>query len=437
VNPVWPRTLWVFGVFLPISGIVGLVFGSAWGVGVFGTLLAWLLYGHLKNLADLLRWLRDPVGHPIPAGTGEWEHVFSALYRSSRERAAERLELQHELERFRNAGEAVPDGVVMLDSAWHIEWCNSQSSRHFGLDPAGDPGKPINHLIREPEFVQYLDSGAYGKPLVMRSDRGDGLVLAVQLVEYGEHRRLLLSRDITEFERVARIRQDFVANVSHELKTPLTVIAGFLETIETIEPGPEALKHYLHLMQVQARNMQRLVEDLLTLSGLEDDGNPLREDAISIAPMLISLEQEANSLSAGKHQIRLLADCDTVIKGSAKELHSAFGNLVSNAIRYTPPGGVVTISWQLDGNGDGVFSVQDTGIGIEAAHIPRLTERFYRVDRGRSRETGGTGLGLAIVRHVLGRHQATLQIESEPAKGSCFSVRIPASRLSRQDLAAR
>ena len=436
MNPVWPRTLWVVGAFLPVSGIVGLIFGAGWGFGVLGFVLAWLLYGHLKNLADLLRWLRDPIGHSVPAGTGEWEHVFSALYRFSRERAAERLELQHELERFRNAGEAVPDGVVMLDAAWHIEWCNSQSSRHFGLDPAVDPGKPINHLIRQPDFLQYLDAGAFSKPLVMHSDRGEGLVLAVQLVQYGDDRRLLLSRDITEFERVARIRQDFVANVSHELKTPLTVVAGFLETIETIEPGPDALKHYLHLMQVQARNMQRLVEDLLTLSGLEDEGNQPREDAVAMAPLLLSLEQEARSLSAGRHVIRLHVECDAVVTGSAKELHSAFGNLVSNAIRYTPPGGVVTIGWQIDSNGDGLFSVQDTGIGIEAVHIPRLTERFYRVDRGRSRDTGGTGLGLAIVRHVLARHQATLQVESEPAKGSCFRVRIPASRLSRQDLAA-
>jgi two-component system phosphate regulon sensor histidine kinase PhoR len=266
---------------------------------------------------------------------------------------------------------------------------------------------------------------------VIKQSRQKELTLSLQLVPYGDKQKLLLSRDVTRLERIQTMRRDFIANVSHELRTPLTVIGGFLETLTDADespPDPKTRKWALTLMTDQTKRMQRLVEDLLTLSRLEDTENLVREETVDVPQMLRGLYDEARSLSAGRHLVILSLDSDAKLLGSADELRSAFSNLISNAIRYTPDGGVITLSWIIR-NGQGVFSVQDSGIGIEPEHIPRLTERFYRVDRGRSRESGGTGLGLAIVKHVLTCHQANLDIVSEQGKGSCFSARFPAARL--------
>jgi two-component system phosphate regulon sensor histidine kinase PhoR len=252
-------------------------------------------------------------------------------------------------------------------------------------------------------------------------------------VPFAGDQKLLMSRDVTELEAVARIRRDFIANVSHELKTPLTVISGFVETLQDIDVDDRQRKRFLQLMQEQAKNMQRLVADLLTLSALESDQNPLHDDTFEIVPLLLALSADAKGLSKGAHEIALDIGCAATLRGSRDELASAFGNLVSNAVRYTPAGGTVTLAWRIDADGSGVFAVRDTGIGVAAEYLPRLTERFYRVDRSRSRATGGTGLGLAIVKHVLLRHQAELEIESERGKGSTFAVRLPARRVVRAD----
>ena len=243
--------------------------------------------------------------------------------------------------------------------------------------------------------------------------------------------KLLLSRDVTELEAVARMRRDFIANVSHELKTPLTVISGFVETLQDIDVDEHQRKRFLQLMHEQAKNMQRLVADLLTLSALESEQNPLHEESFAVVPLLLARAADAKGLAKGAHEIALDVGPGATIRGRRGERASAFGNLVSNAIRYTPDRGTVTLAWRVDDDGTGVFSVKDTGIGIAAEYVPRLTERFYRVDRSRSRATGGTGLGLAIVKHVLLRHQAELEIESERGKGSTFSVRLPARRIDR------
>jgi two-component system phosphate regulon sensor histidine kinase PhoR len=270
--------------------------------------------------------------------------------------------------------------------------------------------------------------------LVIKQSRQKELTLSLQLVPYGDKQKLLLSRDVTRLERIQTMRRDFIANVSHELRTPLTVIGGFLETLTDADeshPDPKARKWALTLMTDQTKRMQHLVEDLLALSRLEDTENLVREETVDVPQMLRGLYDEAQSLSAGRHLVILSLDTDAKLLGSADELRSAFSNLISNAVRYTPDSGVITLSWIIR-NGQGVFSVQDSGIGIEPEHIPRLTERFYRVDRGRSRESGGTGLGLAIVKHVLTCHQANLDIVSEQGKGSCFSARFPATRLIMQ-----
>jgi two-component system phosphate regulon sensor histidine kinase PhoR len=282
--------------------------------------------------------------------------------------------------------------------------------------------------VRQPDFVEFLAANDFGRTFQMRIDRGHELVLLLQIVSYGEDERLMHVKDVTQAERLDRMRQDFVANVSHELRTPLTVMSGFLETIRELKLDPTQREHYLSLMSDQSLRMLRIVEDLLTLSSLES-APPPQDQRIMINALMARLREDAEALSAGRHKILMQAATGFDLLGSEFEIQSAFSNLVSNAVRYTPAGGEIRISWQADSTG-GIFTVTDSGIGIEKTHLPRLTERFYRVDRGRSRETGGTGLGLAIVKHALMRHQSQLEIQSELGKGSRFSARFSSRRLS-------
>jgi two-component system phosphate regulon sensor histidine kinase PhoR len=332
------------------------------------------------------------------------------------------------LTRFQQAGAALPE-VSSLDEADRIEWCNPRAETYFGLDNQRDRGQQITYLIRNPQFVRYLETGSFTEPLLLRLTRGDAeLLLSIQLVPYGGSEKLLLSRDVTRWERLETTRRDFVANVSHELRTPLTVLNGFLETLNDLSrPDPEMLRRSLELMTEQTVRMNQLVEDLLTLSRLESTHNPPREEYVDVPGLAQTLYREAQALSAKRHRIALRLDTPHGLKGSAEELRSAFGNLISNAVRYTPDGGEIEIRWTMR-EGEPAFQVRDTGIGIEPQHIPRLTERFYRVDRSRSRSTGGTGLGLAIVKHVLSRHQAHLEIHSDPGRGSTFTAVFPAAR---------
>jgi two-component system phosphate regulon sensor histidine kinase PhoR len=286
----------------------------------------------------------------------------------------------------------------------------------------------LQNLVRQPDFVDFLAANDFGRAFQMRIDRGHELVLLLQIVSYGEDERLMHVKDVTQAERLDRMRQDFVANVSHELRTPLTVMSGFLETIRELKLDPTQREHYLSLMSDQSLRMLRIVEDLLTLSSLES-APPPQDQRIMINALMARLREDAEALSAGRHKILMQAATGFDLLGSEFEIQSAFSNLVSNAVRYTPAGGEIRINWQADSTG-GIFTVTDSGIGIEKTHLPRLTERFYRVDRGRSRETGGTGLGLAIVKHALMRHQSQLEIQSELGKGSSFSARFSSRRLS-------
>jgi two-component system phosphate regulon sensor histidine kinase PhoR len=301
------------------------------------------------------------------------------------------------------------------------------------MDARSDVGQAATNLIRHPDFVAHLRSAAFAEPVLLRDALRDA-VLSVRVIEFGEDRKLLISRDVTAEERLDTMRRDFVANVSHELKTPVTVLSGFVETLgdDSFDLSSKQRRRFLDMMADQAKRMQRLVEDLLTLSSLESDASPADEQPIEVRPFVERLAEEARALSGGRHAVEVAVAADCSLLGSLKELHSAFSNLVSNAVRYTPAGGVVRLAWRLD-DGRGVFSVTDTGIGIEARHIPRLTERFYRVDSGRSRESGGTGLGLAIVKHALTRHQAVLEVTSEMGRGSSFSALFPAGRILPAD----
>jgi two-component system phosphate regulon sensor histidine kinase PhoR len=416
-----------------LSGVIALVswpvLGSTGALLILCAMLLGLLFHHLRNLSLLYRWLQDPQAQSMPTGSGSWEYLSSRMLKMLKRQRETEARLNEALSRFQMAGEALPDAVVILDGTDRIEWCNPKAEEYLGLDNRRDRGQQITYILRQPQFVEYLSSNLAGEPLVLKmSHPSADMVLALQQVPYGDSRKLILGRDITRWERLETTRRDFVANVSHELRTPLTVVGGFLETLDDMEvPDPEMSKRAIELMRQQTSRMTHLVEDLLTLSRLESTQNPVREEDVNVPEMLRALQHDAQVLSAGRHRIRVTLDSADWLKGNTEELRSAFGNLISNAVRYTPENGEIEMRWELR-DSHLTFAVHDTGIGIEPQHIDRLTERFYRVDRSRSRETGGTGLGLAIVKHVLSRHQARLDIQSTPGSGSTFSVIFPETR---------
>ena len=427
------NAIWLRGLLAPaVVGVLTLIGAVAGGTGVALAVMACgalvIIAWHLYQLARLTDWAAGPPAVEVPEGSGVWALAYAALYRRVRLRSARQRDLRVALDRFVSGAEALPEGVVVLDANHRIEWANPCAETHLGLDLAHDKGAPIVNLVRQPGFVQYLASGDMREPVVIQSTRESAMTLSIQIVPFGMEEKLLMSRDITRLEAVARVRRDFIANVSHELKTPLTVIAGFIETLTDVALDERQQKRCLALMQDQATNMQRLVDDLLTLSTLESDQRPMHETEFAIVPMLLEVSADAKALSAGRHEVTLAIGEAATVAGARDELASAFGNLVSNAVRYTPDGGRIALDWRVTPDG-GEFTVADTGIGIAAEHIPRLTERFYRVDRSRSRATGGTGLGLAIVKHVLIRHQAELVIDSQPGQGSRFTVRLPRRRV--------
>jgi two-component system phosphate regulon sensor histidine kinase PhoR len=415
---------------------VGAFASWAWAFAFLAVGWGFLLLRHLMYIDRLATWASGARETEVPEGSGAWATAFSALYRRVRSRVAYQRDLTHTIARFQSAAEAIPDGMVVLDAVNRIKWANARAQKMLGLDLRHDVGAPLQNLVRQPRFVRYLEVNQYSDAIVIESERDAGVTLSIQVVPFGIDEKLLISRDITELEAVARMRRDFIANVSHELKTPLTVISGFVETLQELTLDDVQRERFLQLMHEQSRSMQRLVEDLLTLSALESEGNPLEEEPFAILPLLLKLSADAKALSQRQHEIKLDLGDPATVTGSPHELASAFGNLVSNAVRYTPGGGTITLSWSVAADGAGVFGVTDTGIGLAPEHIPRLTERFYRVDRSRSRATGGTGLGLAIVKHVLLRHQADLEITSEPGNGSTFRVRLPASRVQVSALEA-
>ena len=416
--------------------ILALIALLLWAVAGVWSALVFLMLGfmarivfHLRRLDALDSWLDDPEQRQAPDSTGVWGEVFVRLNKMVRQQRREREQRIAALNDMEQAIAALPEGVVIIDNTGYIEWCNPLAEQHFGLDAKRDIGQQITYLARQPAFVQYLDTQHFDEPLVLRGTRQDDLVLSIKLIAYGDGKKLVISRDITHLERIETMRRDFVANVSHELRTPLTVVNGFIETLHDMPKlDNDMSRRALLLMGEQTYRMEHLVDDLLTLSRLEDALNTLQEDTVDVCGMLHSLQRDGVTLSSGKHTIRLELGSTGNLCGNAEELRSAFGNLVSNAVRYTPDGGEIVLRWQEKNDGRPVFSVQDSGIGIASQHIPRLTERFYRVDRSRSRETGGTGLGLAIVKHVVNRHQAQLEVVSEEGKGSTFSIAFPVKR---------
>ena len=424
----WRRALLYPFVLLLISWLLWETAGALFASLFLSALLLVYVALHLRQLAALDYWLDDLNERMAPAGAGLWGEIVARLNKMIRRHRKERAQRVAALQHMEQAISALPEGVTILDEAYRIEWCNLLAEQHFGLDCSRDIGQQITYLARQPELIQYLALREFAEPLILRGASQAGLILSIKLIVYGGNKLLLISRDVTQLERIEVMRRDFVANVSHELRTPLTVVGGFIETLGDM-PNLEndMARKAIQLMGEQTQRMGRLVADLLTLSKLEDTLNALQEEAVDVPALLRMLCEEGESLSAKRHVLRLELMSEHALLGSAEELRSAFGNLISNAICYTPQGGTILVSWHEQGD-QLVFSVQDSGIGIAPQHIPRLTERFYRVDHSRSRETGGTGLGLAIVKHIAGRHHARLEIVSEEGAGSTFKIVFSADR---------
>lgn len=408
-------------------GGTGLLIGWPLGHAGFGLAFGLLVWAalQLRQLARLQGWLLSRRMH-APESNGAWQPVFDSLERRRKADRRIRRRLLDALESVRDAARALPDGIIAIDDADTIHWFNKSARRLLGFRYPADIGNHLTHLVRSPRFVEWLSQGRLDEPLIdLPSPDDERVRLLCRLISYRPGFRMLIVRDVSNLMRLEQVRRDFVANVSHELRTPLTVINGYMETLE-----PEELGEFSPLfieMRQQSRRMAHIVDDLLTLSRLEAQGSPV-DDPVAINALLSAVRRDAEGLSAGRHRISLDSTLDLDLRGSGKDLHSAFSNLAINAVRYTPDGGSIRLRWEAHPDG-AAFSVSDTGQGIPAQHLPRLTERFYRVSTSRSRESGGTGLGLAIVKHVLNAHGARLEIESELGRGSTFRCVFPRSRL--------
>jgi two-component system, OmpR family, phosphate regulon sensor histidine kinase PhoR len=417
------------------GGIVGLVIPGH-SIPLFGALLGFAAALSVIAVRDtlggyrLIEWLRGSQENDAPRDAALWGELGYRVERAIQQRDRVARDERDRLAQFLTAIEASPNGVMLLDAGDQIEWCSSLAADHFGLDPQRDRRQRITNLVRAPSFVAYLQSGIFEEPIEMRDPRGQR-TLSVFVRIYGDGLRLVLSQDITERERSDGMRRDFVANVSHEIRTPLTVLAGFIETLTNLPLTEVERKRVLVLMTQQADRMATLVSDLLTLARLEGSPRPTADRWVALSPLLAQVETDARQLSAGRHALVFPAANDAQVAGASTELLSAIANLVNNAVRYTPEDGRIEIGWRVLADGAGEVSVTDSGLGIAREHLPRLTERFYRVDGSRARDTGGTGLGLSIVKHVAQRHGGELDIHSEVGRGSTFRLVFPAARVRR------
>jgi len=433
---LWPRLLAV-ALALVAGSVLGGALGGLIGAPVLGMALGGATGVVLLTVVDtlraqrLLRWLRGATGDGAPPETGFWGELGYRVERAvrSRERQIEAEQLR--LRQFFEAIEASPNGVLLLDAGDHIDWCNAVAADHFGLDPVRDRGQRVTNLIRAPGFVAYLHNRRFDAALTLPGTL-NRLTLQVLVRPYGDGLKLVVSQDITERERHDAMRRDLVANVSHEMRTPLTVLAGFIETMATLPLTDVERQRVLRLMEQQTTRMQSLLTDLLTLAQLEGSPRPPTDRWVPVDALMAQARADGEALSGGRHRLAFDVQAGGEIAGSHGELLSAVGNLVGNAVRYTPEGGQIDVHWRVRADGCGELDVIDTGVGISREHLPRLTERFYRVDSSRARGTGGTGLGLSIVKHVVQRHGGELDIASEPGKGSRFRIVVAAARVRQR-----
>jgi two-component system phosphate regulon sensor histidine kinase PhoR len=421
-------------LFAGVSLLLGLLIGYGAEAMVAGLLLWSVL--QVKQFGRLYHWLQQETHTEPPECQGHWGELFDELARQQKRAHNREALLRNVITRFQESSAALTDAVVIIDSHNNLEWWNRSAERLLGFKPASDRGKPLMNLLRDPRFIRYYKRDSYQDPLLLPSPISQEIELQYQISKFGEGDRLLVARDITQMRRLEQTRQDFVANASHELRTPLTVILGYLETFLD-QDLPRPLARGMNQMQQQAKRMQNLVTDLLLLSRLESSRHVANEHPVQIQSLIHQIHEGALELARPRgHQFELSVENDSDLLGQEAELHSAFSNLVYNAVRYTPDNGLIRIRWWTDEAG-GHFSVEDNGLGIDSIHIPRLTERFYRVDESRSSESGGTGLGLAIVKHVLSRHGGHLTIRSKKGEGSTFACHFPSEQILRPSAAIK
>jgi two-component system phosphate regulon sensor histidine kinase PhoR len=428
------RTAWLseflfLGLWVGLAGLAWLIFGgafSAWLAVAFGA----TCLRHIRQMHRLESWLQSGRRSQPPQSWGVWGEVFEHYYRLQRRYTKRKKRLARVIREFRESTAAMPDGTLVLNTEWRITWFNQSAVGLLGLAGNRDLGQPVTSLLRAPAFDAYMRAGDFSRPVEVASPTQLGQTLSVRIVPYGKGQFLMLVRDITRMQRLQNMRRDFVANASHELRSPLTVLGGYLEHLAEDEAVPEIWSGPLNEMQAQCNRMTTLVNDLLELSRLETDapGEP-DDQPVPVAELLRRIVLDAESHAGGERTLEVDLDDELGLIGFENELYSAFSNLVFNAVRYTDPGGRIRVSWKREGGAAARFSVVDDGIGIDDKHLPFVTQRFYRVDPSRSRSQGGTGLGLAIVKHVLQRHQSQLRIESEPGRGSEFSCVFPPGRV--------
>ncbi|HVJ38696.1 MAG TPA: phosphate regulon sensor histidine kinase PhoR [Stenotrophomonas sp.] len=433
IRSAWLRTLSVLALWLLAALVVGLLLGEVWMLLALASLAAlawsyWRLRRVLRRLTARQRW------EPAPEN-GAWNELDRLLYRSQAEMRTRKRRLVEMLRTYRAAAAALPDAVVVVDrNSQRVQWFNEAAGGLLGLYHPGDLGVSVVQRLQPLPLAHWLAAGRNAEPMLdAPSPIDSNLRLNLRLIPYSDEYWLLVARDVSKLLRLEQVRRDFVANVSHELRTPLTVVHGYLDMLDP-EDFPDSGPMLVE-MRKQSQRMAQLVEDLLTLSRLESQDD-IGEETVAMAPMLATLRREAEAHSHGRHTIEVHDEAGCDLLGSNKELHSAFSNLVTNAVRYTPAGGTVSITFAREAEGGAVLAVRDSGYGIPASHLPRITERFYRVSSSRSRESGGTGLGLSIVKHVLGLHQARLEIQSEVGKGSEFSCHFGPARVLARELDA-
>jgi two-component system phosphate regulon sensor histidine kinase PhoR len=426
----WKTELGRLGLLLIIAAFFGLILDLvSWFL--IGATLAYALWS-INQLRLLNRWLFKGRGDEPPDAVGLWGQVFDTLSQIQRENGRVRSRLHANIEHLRSSFSSMADAVVMLTPDGSIEWSNQAAHTLLGLRQPDDNGRLLINLLRSPEFIRYFQSSDYSDRLSISSPVNGQIKLSISISVFAQESRLLFARDITRTVQLEQMRKDFVANVSHELRTPLTVITGYLEMLSDQVNNSAPVARALEQMSEQSRRMQNLIQDLMTLSHLEAVPSSRLTDNIAVKGLMDSICDEVRLAASGERTVVLECDEGLRLRGDFPEIQSAFSNLASNAARYTKPGDTITLRWYADRN-HAYFEVQDSGIGIEPRHLPRLTERFYRVDQSRSTETGGTGLGLAIVKHVLLRHHAELRIHSHPDRGSTFSCKFPLSAVDRRD----
>lgn len=420
-------TFWFLLLEIFIYFIMSSIFSQKLAVIiVLATLIIFILI-HIYWIYQLSNWVESPSLKNLPNGTGIWQNIFAKIYRAYRQQKKSKTQLTTTLDQFIQAAEAINDGIVGVNEDNEILWSNKKAQKMLNINPKKDYNQPINYIFRNSDLSNYLTKENYEDSINIHNTNNK-LDIEIKATFFSENHKLITCRDLTSLKKIQNLRKDFVSNFSHELKTPLTVISGFLETLEDRKKIDVQSKKIISLMSEQAHRMKKLIDDLLLLSNVESDYLHNRSEKIIMRDMFKKLKNEVSLIDQEQHKISYSLNNEINIYGSSTEIYSAFINLLTNAIRYTDKKGEITVSWNKINN-DAIFQVADTGIGIPEKHLKRITERFYRVDEDRSRESGGTGLGLSIVKNVMNQHQGEIRVTSEVNFGSSFKLIFPSERI--------